>query len=421
MKFYLKGSLNDKLVVQPPPSKSYAQRALLAASLSEGRSRVILSGQEPDDVKVFKRALRSMGVKIRGDEVEGTIPEPPENVINMKYNGTGLRFMTAYSTLASKGYVVLTGYSSLVKRPVGPLVEAINELGGWSLALGEGGKPPVIVKGQRMKGGDVEIKASESSQYVSALLLVSPLNKERTKITWKNRVSEHYVSMTLWVMKEFGVAPEVEGESFIVYPGVYRASTFQVPADASSSSFFVSLSIMSEKEVLIKGLKEEPPQADLLGLTSVLEEAGIKFSFIDEGLYVYGKIPDKPIHANLKDSPDLFPALSVLGCVVPVKITGIEHIKYKESNRIASMASELSKLGCKVKASENDFYAEPGSLRKEAELYGWKDHRVVMALSVLCLSLGIKCRINGYEHVKKSFPSFFEELRKNGAEAVAYA
>lgn len=421
MKFKLKGSTAEKLTVSLPPSKSYAQRALIAASLAEGRSRVVMGKPLPEDVVLMIRALRKMGIKIKGDSVYGTRPKTPSNVLNMGASGTGLRFMTAFSTLAEDGYTILTGNTSLLKRPIGPLVEAINLLGGYAIAAGENGRPPVIVKGKKMKGGKVEIKSSESSQYISALLLVSPKNEAETRIYWENKVSEHYVRMTEYVMNAFGVEVHEEENSYLIRPSDYRPVSFKVPPDASSASFFIIFAMLAERQIEISGLAREPIQADLEELVKVLEAMGIKYSFEDSGMRVYGKVPDKPLKIDLKNAPDLFPPLSVLGCRVPVEIYGISHVKFKESNRLLSMGSELSKLGCKVESNQNEIKIIPsGTINKGISLKGWKDHRVVMALSVLCAALGISCTIDGYETVKKSYPTFFEEMKKNGFEVEVF-
>lgn len=421
MKFKLKGSIAEKLKVSLPPSKSYAQRALIAASLAEGESRVVMNKPLPEDVVLMIRALRKMGIKIRGDSVHGARPKPPSNVLSMGASGTGLRFMTAFSTLAEDGYTVLTGNTSLLKRPIGPLVEAINQLGGYAISAGENGRPPVIVKGKRMKGGSTEVKSSESSQYISALLLVSPKNEAETRIYWKNKVSEHYVRMTEYVMNAFGVEVHEEENSYFISPSDYRSVSFKVPPDASSASFFIVLAMLAERQIEIAELKREPIQADLEELVNVLEAMEIKYSFDGNGMRVYGNVPDKPLKIDLRNAPDLLPPLSVLGCRVPVEIYGISHVKFKESNRLLSMGSELSKLGCKVDLGQDEINISPsGTVNKGVSLKGWKDHRVVMALSVLCAALGISCTIDGYETVKKSYPTFFEEMEKNGFEVKIF-
>ncbi len=421
MKFVLEGSLNKVLTIELPPSKSYAQRALVVASLAEGESNIIMREPLPEDVVLMIRALKKMGIKIRGSTVYGSRPKPPSNVLNMGASGTGLRFMAAFSTLAEDGYTILTGSSSLLRRPVGPLVDSINFLGGYAIAAGENGRPPVVVKGKKMRGGKVEVKSSESSQYISALLLVSPKNESKTQILWNSKVSEHYVKMTEYVMSSFGVNVEEADNYYSVEPSDYIPSSFTVPPDASSASFFIVLAMLTGKEVKIAGLKREPIQADLEEIIKVLEMMNIKYSFDDKGMLVNGEVPDKPLKVDLRNAPDLFPPLSVLGCKVPVEIYGISHVRFKESNRLLSMGSELSKLGCKAEFKEDKINISPSEMINTGiALKGWKDHRVVMSLSVLCAALGASCSIEGYETVKKSFPTFFEEMKKNGLEVKVF-
>ena len=415
MKFMIEGSVGDKITANLPPSKSYAQRALIAASLANGESIISMNRPFPEDIVLMIRALKKMGIRINGNKVYGQQPKHPQNILNMGGSGTGIRFMTAFSTLAAGGYTVLTGNSSLIKRPLGPLTEAINALGGFAITAGEDGRPPVIVKGKKMNGGKAEIRSSESSQYVSALLLVSPKNEERTEIRWTDKVSKHYVKMTEFVMESFGVKVYEDENSYFVEPSDYKPSSFVVPSDASSASFFIVLGILSGRTVKILNLKKEPIQADLEELIKVLDLINVKHYFDESGMQVEGKVPEASLKIDLKNAPDLFPPLSVLGYKIPLEISGISHVKYKESNRLLSMSSELTKLGCIVDLKDDKIkIMPPKSAPENVELKGWRDHRVVMSLSVLCAAHGIKCVIDGYEAVKKSFPGFFEEMKKNG-------
>ncbi len=223
--------------------------------------------------------------------------------------------------------------------------------------------------------------------------------------------------MTEYVMEKFGVKVHENKNYYSVEPSEYRSSNFTVPPDASSASFFIVLAMLAERHIKIPELNREPIQADLEGLINVLDSIDVKYSFGEHGMQVDGKVPDKPLRVDLKNAPDLFPPLSVLGCKVPVEIYGISHVKFKESNRLLSMGSELSKLGCKVELKEDQIkISPPGMITRGVELKGWKDHRVVMSLSVLCAALGISCTIDNYETVKKSYPTFFEEMKKNGFE-----
>jgi 5-enolpyruvylshikimate-3-phosphate synthase len=246
-------------------------------------------------------------------------------------------------------------------------------------------------------------------------LLVSPKNEERTEIRWTDKVSKHYVKMTEFVMESFGVKVYEDENSYFVEPSEYKPSSFVVPSDASSASFFIVLSILSGRTVKILNLKKEPIQADLEELIKVLDLINVKHYFDESGMQVEGKVPEASLKIDLKNAPDLFPPLSVLGYKIPLEISGISHVKYKESNRLLSMSSELTKLGCIVDLKDDKIkIMPPKSAPENVELKGWRDHRVVMSLSVLCAAHGIKCVIDGYEAVKKSFPGFFEEMKKNG-------
>jgi len=222
-------------------------------------------------------------------------------------------------------------------------------------------------------------------------------------------------------MNHFGVKVYEDENSYFVEPSEYKPSSFVVPLDASSASFFVILGILTGRTVKIPNLKREPIQADLEELIKVLDFLNVKYYFDDSGMQVEGKVPEASLNVDLKNAPDLFPPLSVLGYKVPLEISGISHVRYKESNRLLSMSSELTKLGCFVELKDDKIkILPPNSAPEKVELKGWKDHRVVMSLSILCAAQGIKCVIDGYEAVKKSFPGFFEEMKKNGLKVKLF-
>jgi len=404
--------------VRLPQSKSYIQRALIISSLAEGKSRIIMRDLS-DDVRVMLRALSKFGIKIRGNTVHGSMPVNSGNIISCGESGASIRFLTSYSTLVDRGYTVLTGKPGLLRRPIKPLVDAIVNLGGWAATINSGPYPPVIVKAKKMSGGEVTIEASDSSQYVSSLLMVLPYSNRQTEVRAVELVSRPYVDMTIYVMKKFGINVEAIGDKFIVQGGSYKASEFEPPADASSAEFFMALSLLSGRKIMLGGLSTSAPQADLNAMLETLKKLDVPYKIVEDGLIIEESNIRNSLEIDLKNSPDSITPISVLGLKIRVKINGVEHARIKESDRITAISSELSKLGAEVEQAPDGLLINPPEApRKGIMLNGWNDHRVVMALAVADAALELKSTIENYESVKKSYPRFFDDMAALGYKVI---
>jgi len=418
MKFKLSYSPLGKLSVRPPQSKSYAQRAMLIASLASGKSRVIINDW-PDDVRVMTNAIKSFGVRINGSTVHGSMPENPGKVIMCGESGATMRFLTSYSTLVDRGYVVLNGRAGLLRRPIQPLIDAILSLGGWATTMKGDGYPPVIVKASRMSGGEVAIRSSDSSQYTSSLMMVAPYFSKSTNIIAESLVSRPYVDMTLYVMKKFGVEVTQHGNSYTVYNAVYSPAEFEPPADASSAMFFMSLALLSGRGIVLRGISNKEPQADLTSILDVLNQLQVPYKINSDGLEISESRIRGSLTVNLRDSPDSLPPVSVLGLRVQVRVNGVRHARFKESDRLTAVASELTKLGAKVEENEDGITVNPPvEPRRGIKLNGWNDHRIVMAMAVADAALELGSTIEGYETVRKSYPRFFDDMAGLGYRVV---
>ncbi|MEM4125955.1 MAG: 3-phosphoshikimate 1-carboxyvinyltransferase [Conexivisphaerales archaeon] len=403
--------------MKPPQSKSYAQRALLIASLAAGRSKVVINDM-PDDVRAMIHALKMFGVRISGNTVSGSMPLNSGRIITCGESGATIRFLTSYSTLVDSGYTVLTGKAGLLKRPIEPLINAIVNLGGLAMTL-KGPYPPVIIKAQKMSGGDAVINSSGSSQYLSSILMVSPYSVNSTSISAEGLVSRPYVDMTLHVMHRFGVDVEIKDNVYNVRKGFYRPAVFEPPADASSAAFFMSLALLSGRGIMLKGINGNMPQADLLSMLEVLDKLGVPHAMNQDGLKIGESMINGTLEVDLRNSPDSLPPLSVLGLKVRVKISGVRHARIKESDRISAISSELLKLGAIVEESPDSItIAPPVNPRKGIKLNGWNDHRIVMAMSVADAALELGSTIENYENVSKSYPRFFEDMAGLGYRVV---
>ncbi|MBS1263282.1 MAG: 3-phosphoshikimate 1-carboxyvinyltransferase [Methanonatronarchaeales archaeon] len=404
--------------VEAPPSKSYSHRAVLTAAASGGSSRIenlLLS----DDVVASVEATRALGaaVSIEPDggsaEVEGfgCEPETPENVLDLGNSGTTLRLCVGLCGLV-EGAAVLTGDGSLRSRPNGPLLEAMNELGAGTFSTRGDGTAPVVVRGG-FRGGTAEMDGSVSSQFFSSILLAAQCGEEPTVLGVDGGLrSRPYVEMTMEVLREAGGTVEAREEGFVARPSHLTAFEFTVPGDYSSASYPLALGALSGG-VEVRGLGEsgqgDAAILEILGeMGASVEARGSSVAVSPRGL--------SGVKVDCGDTPDLVPTLAVLGALAEgtTAITGVSHLRYKETDRLAAMATELKKMGAEVEEGEEFLRIEGGDL-DGAELEGHGDHRVVMALTVAALSAGSPSVIRGAECVDVSFPGFFEVLEGMGA------
>lgn len=405
--------------VKAPPSKSYTHRALLVASLAEGKSRII----DPlisDDTKYTLNSLKELGVDINEESnddgkilftIEGRSGKlkEPRNTLYIGNSGTSLRFLMAISSLVD-GTVIIDGDEEVRKRPVKGLEVSLKKLGiGVS---SNNGCPPVRISSSGVLGGETIIEPRESSQYLSGLLIASPYSRPNLKINVEGQVpSSPYVDMTLDIMKTFGVSVERKGFSeFFILPSKYIGRDYKVEGDFSNSSYFMAVAAISGGRITIDNLNKNSKQADKF-FVDILEKMGCNVEWGDNFLIIKGS-ELKGIEIDMKKSPDIVPTLSVVSAFAkgPTKIYNIGTLRYKETDRISAVAKELSKIGCKIEEGKDYLIIEPGNL-KGAEIETYKDHRMAMSFAVAGLFIeGIK--IFGPECVSKSYPSFWDDFSK---------
>jgi len=414
--------------VSVPPSKSYTHRAVLMASLAaadqRGKASKIHNPLLSRDTNATVDACAAMGAVMERREavltVRGTRPKVPDDVVNVENSGTTLRFMTSAFSLAPEGYVVLTGDSSIRRRPMQPLLDTLGQLGVQTWSTRGNGCAPVIVKAGGMRGGRASIRGDVSSQFISSLLISSPMAEIDTTLKVADAVSRPYIEMTLRLAEHFGVKVRKTGYSeFEVASGQeYRAADFTVPADFSSASFIVAAVAMVGGRVRIENLDASLPQGDsqitdivrLMG-GKVGEEKGALVIASDGGR-LHGGVFD------LGDTPDLLPVVAALAlrCDSPVEIVGTAHARFKETDRIAIVAKELSKLGVSVKERDDGLKILPQKGRlAAAPLDAHDDHRMFMALSLASMLIPEGAPIVGAESLDVSYPTFLEDIRKLGA------
>jgi 3-phosphoshikimate 1-carboxyvinyltransferase len=417
--------------VSVPPSKSYTHRAVLMASLAVagrgGKGSRIRNPLLSRDTNATVDACAAMGAEMERREgvltVRGTRPKVPEDVVNVENSGTTLRFMTSALSLAPEGLAVLTGDSSIRRRPMQPLLDTLGQLGVQAWSSRGNGCAPVVVKTGGMRGGKASIRGDVSSQFVSSLLISTPMAEIDTDLMVADAVSRPYIEMTLRLAERFGVkvVSKEEGYSeFEVTSGQeYRAADFSVPADFSSASFIVAAVAMVGGKVRIENLDASLPQGDA-HIIEIARLMGAKVAEEKDALVITSD-GDKLRGGtfDLGDTPDLLPVVAVLAlrCDSPVEIVGTAHARFKETDRIAIVAKELSKLGVNVKERDDGLRILPqkGKLQG-APMDAHDDHRMFMAFSLASMLIPGGAPVVGAESLDVSYPTFLEDIKKLGAK-----
>lgn len=406
------------LKLQVPGSKSLTQRALVAAALAEGES-CIRGALIAEDTRHLMAGLQQLGAHIEpvasGIKVTGTggAIAGRGREIFLGNNGTALRFLTALVCLG-RGSYILTGESRLRERPVGPLVEALQEMGVEITCRNN--CPPVAVSANGLKGGRISLSNIESSQYVSALLLCGPYTAKGIELSLTgNIVSAPYIDLTVGVMKDFGAKIIQTGRHFygVGTQSIYTGHNYDVEGDASSASYFFLAAALLKRPVRVYGIKLDSIQGDI-GLLAILEKLGCRIA--GGKTWVEVSATDDLVSGDMTfdmgNMPDMVPTVGVLAAYRAGRttITNVAHLRIKESNRLAAMAAELGRIGITASESPDGLIIDGGTPRA-ADIETYNDHRIAMSFAVAGLvTPGIQ--IADKKCVDKSFPDFWRELAK---------
>ncbi len=419
------GGLAGRVAV--PPSKSYTHRAVITASLSSGESRVYNHLVSRDTIATIN-SCRAMGARLEEEgsrlTIRGSEPQAANDVVNVENSGTTLRFMTSVFALPRRGYTVLTGDASIRRRPMQGLLDALAGLGAKAKSANGNGCAPIIVGEGGMEGGDLQIRADVSSQFVSSILVASPLARSDTALRAVNLVSRPYVEATLWLSALHGVEIEREGATgFRILGGQdYRPADFTIPGDFGSAAFVMAAVAFAGGDVELSGLTTSLPQGDMAAL-DFFRRLGVKLDAHSNSVRVRAD-REQLIGSefDLADSPDLLPVLSVLSlkCDGPVEIKGVAHARFKESDRVRVAVEGLRKLGAEVEEREDGLRAVAPKEVRPALLDAHDDHRMFMAFSLATMLAPRSVRVAGVESLDVSYPSFLGDLEKLGAK-VAHA
>jgi 3-phosphoshikimate 1-carboxyvinyltransferase len=404
-----------------PSSKAHTHRALFAGLLSNGVTRI----ERPlscDDTQATARAVSTLGAKLVMQPetwtVEGNgIPQPLGDEIQCGESGVTLRFTIPIAALTA-ARVTLTGSEALMRRPLEPLADAMKQLGVRVTVE----RDKIQVDGGPPKEANVHIRGDISSQFISGLLLAGPLMEDGLNMRLRSPLeSRDYVSLTIEIMKRHGIQVENDSEMshFEVAPGQkYVPAEHQIPGDFSSAAFAMSAAAITKSKVLIMGLPKRDAEPDAV-LLDFLSQMGAKTALSDGSVSVEGGRL-RAVSIDLRDNPDLGPIIAVLGSYAEgeTKITGAARLRFKESDRLSAIASELNALGAQIVETNDGLVVHGPTPLSGGLVRSHGDHRIAMALSVAALGAREKVVIEEAECVSKSYPNFFDDLRSLGVEVV---
>lgn len=410
MKYKIKAPRHLNATINLPASKSISNRALLIQAMTGGK---ILPDNlsDCDDTEVIIAALKEM-----------------PNVINIKAAGTAMRFMTAYLAATATGEHIITGTERMKHRPISVLVDALRHLGADIEYVNEEGYPPLRIQGKELDGGYLEVVGSVSSQYISALLMIGPMLKKGLELKLIGEIaSRPYIDLTLWTMKEFGAdADWTEVDTIVVKPTPYKERKYLIENDWSGSSYWYEMLALAgdiDSEIKLVGLMDGSKQGDSV-VKYIFSLLGVKTEFANTTI-------DTPTTVTLNlhrcllprldydftGSPDLAQTIVVTCCLMGVhfKFTGLASLKIKETDRIEALKKELRKVGYVLKDENDNTMIWDGERCTPTyePIDTYEDHRMAMAFAPIALKLP-QLEINHPEVVSKSYPHFWEDLKKAG-------
>lgn len=399
--------------VQPPCSKSYAQRALAVALLANGKS-VLRNMDFCNDTLSALNCIKMLGAKAeRTDEhtivVEGGV-KPQGNLLSVGESGLSARLFTPIAALCSEP-IVISGEGTLLYRPMDMMIQPLRALG-VDVRDG-GGRLPIEVCGP-MRGGEIAVDGSVSSQFITGLLLALPLAEQDTVINVSKAVSKPYLDMTIDIASHFGVAIEHNDyEQFYIAGGQsYTPTTYSIEGDWSAAAMLLVAGAVAG-EVTVGNISMLSKQADV-AVCRALVAAGAELISEHDTITA----AHRPLHGFEFDAthcPDLFPALATLAAAAEGEstIVGTHRLEHKESNRAEAIAREFGRLGIEVDLStDNVMKIRGGKIVGGVEVDSHGDHRMAMTLAVAGLISERGVTITGAECVAKSYPNFFEDIER---------
>lgn len=403
--------------VRVPGSKSLTNRALLIAALANGTTH-LTNALFSDDSKYFASALKTLGFDVQLDETDrsmtitglgGKIPAKKAELF-IGNAGTAARFLSAFLTLGTGEYI-LDGEPRMRERPIGDLIDALQQLGVELEA--KNNCPPVEIFAKGLYGGKTKIAGNISSQFLSALLMVAPYAQSSIEVELTTELnSKPYVDMTVAAMKDFGVDVERHGyERFIIQPSSYLPiPNYPIESDASAASYFFAAPAVCGGIVRVENISHKSVQGDIAFL-DVLQKMGCMVQEGEDFINVTGAQRLQGVDVDMRDIPDTAQTLAAVApfAVSPTRIRGIASARVKETDRVHATCVELARLGVQVEEHEDGMTIYPCDSLRPAVIQTYNDHRMAMAFSLIGLRVdGVM--IENPECVSKTFPNYFEVL-----------
>jgi len=404
--------------VRPPGSKSLTNRALVCAALADGPS--VLSGAlDSEDTQVMIAALQRLGVAVVHDPAAqsiavtgcaGRVPSAGAELY-VANSGTSMRFLTALVALG-QGTFLLDGVPRMRQRPIKDLLDALNALGVRARSAADNGCPPVIVEAAGLPGGRAEIAGDISSQFLSGFLMAAPYAQGPIELVVRGElVSQPYIRMTLAVMRDFGVTVDAQPDLLrfrIPTAHGYRGRTYAIEPDASAASYFFAAAAITGGRITVAGLDRHSQQGDI-AFCDCLEQMGCRVEYHAGNTTVTGG-PLRGIDVDMNPISDTVQTLSAVALFAqgPTTISGVGHIRHKETDRLHAVAVELRKFGAEVDERPDGLRITPRALHG-AEIDTYDDHRMAMSMALVGLKVP-EVVIRDPQCTRKTYPGYFDDL-----------
>ena len=410
------------LTIQPPGSKSITNRALLCAAIANGRSD-LANVLDSDDTQVMVHCLRQLGVDVSEVDSQGKVavtgcggnfPNSSADLF-VENSGTTIRFLTAVLGVHG-GEFRLSGIDRMHQRPIGPLVEALVKLGANIKTESDNGCPPVLINGDAADGSNTSIAGDVSSQYLSGLMMATPMLKHDARIQLTgDLVSKPYVQMTQQVMRSFGVESSLDLdrepiEFCLAASQGYSGIKYLIEPDASAASYFWAAAAICGGRATVTGLNKNALQGDV-GFVECLQQMGCNVIYEQNQITVEGKAT-RGIDIDMGNISDTVQTLAAVALFVDGETTirGVAHNRVKETDRIGDLISELRRTGAGAEELTDGLIIQPGTLHG-ATIETYNDHRMAMSMALVGLRQpGITISNPGC--TAKTYPDFFDDLQR---------
>ena len=390
-----------------PASKSISNRALILQYLAKDSFSILNQSLAGDSV-LLDKILKKLPLLSNNQLL---------NEIFVDNAGTAMRFLTALLSI-TKGNWILTGSERMEKRPIAHLVDALNGLGANISYKGNHDFPPLLINGQSLKGGSIDIKTNTSSQFVTSLLLIAPFLEYGLSLTFKgNTVSKPYIIMTLKMLNYFGIEYAFVDNSILIKKQSFQAKDIFIESDWSAASYWYEMAVFSSNvDLKLNGLTNKRWQGDAI-IAEIFQEFGVNTEFLNDNVRLAKtKSLIKSFSYDFTDYPDIAPTIAVCcaGLGIRAELKGLESLAIKECNRLNALETELNKMGCKaISVNNNLLQINPSTLNSDKIIHTYNDHRMAMSFAPLAIILE-NLKLDNIDVVKKSYPNFGNDLQSVG-------